>query len=853
MRTLTLLAPISMLALLGLNLEKLAAQPKTSATSTQQMYQSQVRPLLQKYCFECHGAEKPKKDLRLDNLSTDFVKGDAADLETWHDVLNNLHRGEMPPRGKPQPTAKEHGVLVDWLNRAFVEARQQRESTGGKIVMRRLTSYEYQNTLEDLLGIQLNLAKDLLPEVPSRDGFLNNGSFLTTSSQHVRDFWATARLALSKALVVGEKPRIHQVHVEDFKPFGPAKGGKAGKGKREDSLSSYLLPDTALMAPMKGFPTEGPFRIRVNLQAMGPKTSMLAWFKLSKNNQTSLIIAKPEVSPSKDSQNVDIYGNIEDFPILVQFAAQRNNNIERYLCLSNVGNIHFFRGGNGSIYPRSVSAEQVKQALASKSDASLLKINFVEFEAPFYAQWPPASHQQILFASPNAGDEAKYAPEVIAKFMERAYRRPLRPGEADQYTKLFAAIRPKYERFEEAIRETLALVLISPDFLYLVEPTDGKAPRTPITDHQWASRLSYFLWNSAPDAELLRLAGTGGLKDAATRRTQVERLLHDDRAWRFIASFTDQWLNLPMLEKVAVDPEFHPDFDEDLKADMRRETQLFFNDFVKKDLNCLKLVDADFTYLTNRLAAHYGLSDRAGVRQLGSAFERVSLPADSRRGNGLLSHGSILLLNSDGVESHPIKRAVWVRNAILDDPPPEPPADVPELKTDDRAKNPRTLKQRIEEHRASQSCAHCHSRIDPWGIALEQYDALGRFRTSYASLTTSNATKSTETAGKAKKRKFAPPPKRSSQVSQPVDAKVELPDGHLVAGADGLKEYLLTQGKDRFARALVRKTLAYALGRSLEATDVPLVEELTQAFATRGYRYRELVIAISESEAFRTK
>ncbi len=338
------------------------ARPHPSVAA---VYQAEVQPLLQKYCYRCHGDTKPKGDVRLDKLSVDFVKGPASDLETWHDVLQNLHRGEMPPRGQPRPTAREHGVLVDFFNRAFVEAREQRESTAGRTVMRRMTSYEFQNTLEDLLGLKLHFTRDLLPEVPSRDGFLNNGSFLTVSSQHVRDFWATARFAMSQAIVTGPAPKAYRVQSNHFVSFG-----RAGKGTRKletakSSSTDYshaLVPDTALMLPLADIPSSGKYRLRITLRATGPRTCLLAWFKVSRNNQTSLIFAKPEVRPSPDDQVVEITGSIEDISVLAQ-RGNRPDGPMPMLCLSNVGNIHFFLGGNGSKFPGGVDPERARKIL----------------------------------------------------------------------------------------------------------------------------------------------------------------------------------------------------------------------------------------------------------------------------------------------------------------------------------------------------------------------------------------------------------------------------------------------------------------------------------------------------------
>lgn len=860
----------------GYALNSIAQEPVKSGPvgSVQALYQAGVQPLLRKYCYPCHGDGKSKGGVRLDKLTIDFVKGPAADLETWHDVLENMLRGEMPPKNQPRPTAQEHGMVVDWLNRAFVEARQQRESTGGKIVLRRLTSYEFHNTLTDLLGMKLDYSKDLLAEVPSRDGFLNNSTVLATSSQHVRDFWAAARYAMSKAIVTGPPPKVHRYSATEFLNFGKKGGKKAGKAGGGD-YRNVLLPDTALGMAVDTLPREGPFRIRVNLQASGPKTALLAWFKISKNNQTSLIFAKPEISsktgtgplnlevlspfsngPAPGNQDIDIVGNIEDIPVLAD-RANNGNDIIPHLYVSNVGSIHFFRGGNGSIYPGGVDVERAKQLLTGdlkgREAIPIVRINSIQFEAPYRTSWPPAHHKAIFFDSPNATNEPVYTREVIAAFMERAYRRPVTKAEVDQYVALHEKIRPRFSSLEEAMRETLALVLVSPSFLHLAEPRSAAQAKATVTDFEWATRLSYFLWNSMPDSELIERAKQGDLKDAKTRAHEVERLLNDERAWRFIETFTDQWWRLSALDKVAINPEFHPNFDNDLKADMRRESQLFFAEFVKTNTSMLRMIDADFTYLNNRLADHYGIRHGPGTGvHIGSAFERVALKPEHQRGAGILTQGSMLVLNSDGVESHPIKRAVWIRNAIFDDPPPEPPADVPELNTEDRGKGSAlTLKQRIEQHRTNPTCYHCHSRVDPWGIPFEQYDALGRFRSNYTVLAAAPAPG--DDAVKPKKKKNKALAVTISGPAAPVDVKVELPDGHKVNGVNELKQYLLTVGKERYARAIVRKTLAYGLGRSLEVGDQPLVEKLTRDFVAADFRYRALIEAIVQSEPFVTK
>ncbi len=478
---------------------------------------------------------------------------------------------------------------------------------------------------------------------------------------------------------------------------------------------------------------------------------------------------------------------------------------------------------DGSPRPgRSKDKKNKKKMVYEDDNLPKLNIESVEFHGPVFDQWPPKLHRQILFESAlRETDEAAYVAEVLQRFMQRAYRRPAQPAEVAKMQAFYTAIRDDFPTFEEAIRETLAMVLIRPEFLYLFEPAGDE--KRPVADWELASRLSYFLWNTMPDSQLFELAAAGKLHQPDVLAGQVDRMLADPRSWNFVEQFTEQWLRLDVVDRVAVSKDYYPKFDEALKADMRGETQHFFAELLRTDASALELLASDFTMINERLARHYGLE---GV--LGQKFRRVALPADQHRG-GLLGQASVLLSNSTGEDAHAVRRAVWIRDRLLNDPPAPPPPDVPSLDEADPEFHKLSIREQLKIHRGNAACANCHRDIDPWGIALENFDAVGLWR---------------EDVRRKVEKDFE---------TLPVVAKDKMPDGQEIDGADALRDYLVTQRKDEFARALVERLLTYALGRRLELSDHHNVNKLTQDFIQNDYRMGWLVRAIAASEPFLTK
>jgi len=765
------------------------------------VFQRDVRPVLKRLCFRCHGASKREARLRLDTLNPDLVKG--PDAETWHDVLNRLNLGEMPPKKATQPTTAQRRLELR-------RARQIARSTGGRVVMRRLTRYEYNNTMRDLLGIDLDFAENLPPEPPSRDGFQNNGAALGISPLQVEYYLKAARLALSKVIVTGPRPEVikHQA----------TRSAKVRRVKGQ--VSNRLGPDSRFLVRLMEFPREGEVLVRVRAHAVVPPGAGYPRMRVTLGLRADVraaekTLAEVDVSDEKP-RTFTFRGRIEEFPL--------------------PGHNPKFPGLQVSVYnayegdmPATKKKKKKKKKRKKKNNVPpdptqpVIVIESVDFEGPVFKSWPPRQHARIFFDPSGQRDERRYARRILARFMTRAYRRPVEETEVAGTLALFDKVRTTATSFETAMRDVLAMVLVSPEFLYLVEPRDATEKKTALNGYELASRLSYFLWSTMPDQHLFELAASGKLSREAVLEGEVHRMIADSRSWQLVEHFTDQWLDLSGLDRVAVNPEYHPDFDDRLKQDMRGETQHFFAEILHKDLSCLNLLESDFTMLNRRLARHYGIA-----APLGGDLQRVALPGDSHRG-GLLTHGSFLLSNSNGGDSHPIKRAVWLLDRLLDDPPPPPPPDVPDLDPDQPDLAKLSLKQQLETHRQKEACNNCHRRIDPWGVAFENFDAIGRWRTE------------------------VPASRKNKRQKKPVDSVATLPDGKTVNGVGELKSYLVETRSEQFARALVKRLLTYSLGRSLEFADEKTVDALARQFIKDDYRLSKLITAIVTSEPFGTK
>ena len=798
-----------------------------SADAAAPDFKRDVHPVLEKHCFKCHGPEKQKSDLRLDTLTPDLLN-DRPAAETWHDVLNAMNLGEMPPEDEPRLSDKDRTALIGWLTIEVKRAAEAQRKTGSGAVLRRLNRLEYNNTMRDLLGIADDYARHLPPDSVSKDGFKNNGAALRISGMQLEYYLQAAREALARVVVTRPKPKvIHQVFTETVQDKGRG-------GIWTNSLARW----GTFVSRLEEYPEEGEFIVRVKARSVPSKTKghprlgVTVGFRADVS-APSRELARVDLS-SAESKTFEFRGRMEQFPLPSRTQSKYPGLL---IWARNV-----YTDGTNPGRPKLVNVPQPKQQKGEKKkrrkrqkewsypddpDFPRIVVESLEFEGPVFAQWPPRHHTDILFKSDlRARDESAYARQVMKRFMTRAFRRPLKDGEVKSYFAYYEKIRARTDSLEAALREALAMVLVSPDFLYLVEPASPDGKRK-LTDHELASRLSYFLQATQPDERLGRIAAAGKLRDPKTLKLETRRLLKSDKAWPFIEQFTDQWLDLDAIDRVAVNPEFYPDFDNALKPEMRRETQHFFAEILRHDLSALNLLDSDFAVLNEPMARHYGLSGPNG-----SSFQKVALKPKDPRG-GVLTQGAILLGNSTGADSHPVKRAVWLRDRLLDDPPAPPPPNVPALDEEDPDFAKLSVRRQLELHRKDPACADCHRGIDPWGVALEEFGADGLWRDEIL-----------------RKEKVG---RRLKDVNIPVKSEATLPGGHKVSGIEDLKRHLIEEKSGEFARALTSRLLAYALGRSLELGDAEAVDALTDEFASNDYNLRKLIESIVTSEPFVTK
>lgn len=805
-------------------------------------FRESVWPVLNRSCVNCHGPKKTEGRLRIDQLDPDLLTG--PDTERWREVVDALSNSEMPPPDEPDYAIADadRGRMVDWLNGELHAASLARRDSKEHSSFRRLTKYEYDYALQDLLGLPYALANKLPPETATEDGFKNSSELLQMSALQFETYRDIALKALGRATVSGERPQAvtyilstpeEMEKAEGKKADEPSDQGrqKARKPRNQQQLfnretgesvpftTGKLVPRTGAVAGQtppvspvvlvlprsselkldldRFLPDEGTMRVRIRVgrSTMNPDeyASLRLIFSAHTSNDAnfSQVISEhpiPVTAPGDDPQFIQFdiqLGDIQRNPF--RKLATTFPRRDEFLHVHNVSNAD---GG-----------EEPLQVL----------IDHLEISAPFYEQWPPRTHTDIFIESANRADEQAYGREVLNRFLTRAWRRPVTAPDINRFMALFAKYRPEFPTFEEAMVEVLATALATPEFLYLTPVESAGDTESParIGDLELASRLAVFLWCSLPDDELRELAERGMLRDPEVLAGQVQRMLAHPRSGRFSRNFVEQWLGLEGLNSVT-----HVK-DASLREAMLEEPIALFDEALRNNRSIMDFIHSEHAMVNERLAQHYGIP-----RVYGPHFRRVPITPQMHRG-GILTGAAILAMNSDGKDSHPLKRGVWMLKRILHDPPPPPPPNVPEVDLTNPEILKMTLKERITDHRNKAACISCHAKIDPWGIAFENYDAMGVFRTSIE--------------------------------DRPVDATSELSNHQVLAGMDGLKRYLLTDRQDQFARAMMHKLTAYALGRPLSLGDRAEVDSLTAQLRRRDDGLGDLVRLIIGSTLFNSR
>lgn len=773
------------------------------------------RPFLERHCYECHSGETPKGEMRIDRLEANFA--DALGRMQWRLVVERLGAGEMPPEEKPRPPQDDVKRLTGWIAERIETAEAAERALNGRVVFRRLNRAEYENTVRDLLGVNVKL-KDLLPLDSASSGFDNVGEALHVSSFLMDRYLEAAEAALDVAIANRPQPpkinnrysltETHQVKHAGESVFRKLDAGGvvmfASSAWQAVTLSPFYPPDRGryrFRISASAMQSDKPvtYRVDAGLMLMGTKPHLVGYFD-----------APPGEPGPANSALVEFIDELEP-----------RNTIR--------------------ILPYGLAAAQtVNKAGAEAYDGPGLAVDWVEVEGPLYDAWPPESHRRIfgdlrqapapIYNRPDrvevvSDDPRSDAERVLRQFARRAFRRPVDDDDIEPLLKLIEAKLTQGRSFEQAVRSGLTAVMVSPRFLYLDE-RPGK-----LDDFALASRLSYFLWSTMPDEELLALAEQGKLSAPEALHGQVERLLNNPKSAAFTENFVGQWLGLRDIDFTEPSHLLYPEFDEMLKVSMVRETELFFAEVLKHDLSLTNFIASDFSMLNGRLARHYGIP---GVD--GWEFRKTPLPSGSHRG-GVLTMASVLKVTANGTNTSPVMRGAWVLDRILGAPPSPPPPNVSALEPDIRGAT--TIREQLAKHRQLESCGSCHRRIDPPGFALENFDVIGGWRENYR---TTGHGESVVVDGRRM-------PYHKGRAVDPADV---LPDGRAFANIDEFKQLLLAD-RDRIARALATKLLAYATGGAPAAADQLQLDAIVGNVREQNYAFRTLIHEIVASDLFRTK
>ena len=764
---------------------------------------------LEQYCLSCHAGAEPAAELSLDSFTDNRSLIENRDL--WERVLDMLTTGQMPPPdGDRLPPIEASESFVTHIESIFEYADRTAKPDPGRVTVRRLNKVEYRNTVRDLLGVDFNPTENF-PADDVGHGFDNIGDVLTMSPLLMERYLEAAEAIATRVILLDPPP--------------PSKRYQSGNRlePRHDDIPDEryrLLDPTATEAWKSGPFTTGAtyFKIFPDVEIVYHAT---LYAETDSNTPVEVVLfiqgdkLETLTPPEKLARLVGIDPTVENkIKVLKAFEITARDEEKRQTIGVHITGIP--------------NIEKVGIAMLKPTEGepqAKLQIRTLWAEGPLDTR--PDSHFGILACTPGIS-QTEQTREVLTRLLRRGYRRPPTENEVEQLTQFVGAVQADGAVWEAGIQEAIKVILCSPKFLFRLELDDR--PQTPepypIDEFQLASRLSYFLWSSMPDDELLELAEKKQL--SVNLEDQIQRMLADPKASELGRNFGSQWLQIQRLITAAPDLEKFPTFTGSLRLAMLKETELFVESIFREDRSVLDLIDADYTFLNQTLANHYGITDTqgnwwghenpvpGGEKIKGRSFRRVNLQGTSR--GGILSHASVLTVTSNPTRTSPVKRGRWVLEQILGTPPPPPPPDVPELEEEGEAVHGNTLRERLEQHRADPACANCHAKMDPIGFALENFNAIGAFRWKDGELD--------------------------------IDTTAELPDGTVLNGVVDLKQ-VVKDRKQQFLRCLTEKMLTYALGRGLEYYDRSTVDRIVTQLEAGGYRSSVLITEIVKSDPFR--
>ncbi len=849
---------------------------------SRERFERDVQPFLENHCYRCHDERRARAGLRLDELGTDFLTGKTADF--WHEVANSIGSGEMPPEERQRPDAAEAFRVVEWIGEELRTAEKNAKMAGGRVLSRRLNREEYLNTVHDLLHLDQHFVETLREDLPGdgkAEGFDRLGAALLFDATQLTSYIGLGGKIAETAIVgSGEPPAVDSLRVElediwrandrpeeiiqyqkDTRiPYGPDHTVKREDGVLSVQAHSFDRTGYGIFSPglkqgLRKFqvPRDGFYRIRLRAGADVGTRGEPVRIRFTYFDRTPIqtvaehvvhgTLDQPEelevtmfLRQPPDGKGADLnitWNGVQNSVIMNPELAKSKN--ARNRANNNLSNLIAEKAD-----PKEIEAAKVEVAAAIEAARKLsqsgieariwnpkyqneqlprLFLDWVEVSGPLEKEWPPASHAS-LFPDGVKADPAGLR-EWMHRFLPRAFRRFVPSAEVEHFVNATTEASARFKLDEVGTaRYALQLVLSSPEFLMLFEPSEKGAPKRPINDFELASRLSYFLWSTMPDMELFRLAFADELSEPEELQRQVRRMIADPKARAFAENFAGQWLHVRDYESVTPARDYK-EYDAALRQAGAEEPIAFFEEILRNDLPVLNFLDSDFTMANDRLAKFYGIE---GVE--GSDFRRVLLDASVNRG-GVLTMAGLLTYLADGTRTLPVRRGAWILEEMFNSPPPPPPPNAGEIQPNTAGKR-LTVRERLELHRSEPTCASCHAKIDPLGLALENYDAIGAWR---------------ERQNGEEFRGGNTPP---------IDAAGTLPSGRSFTTPGEFKQALLAE-KERFAAAFTQKMLTYAIGRPVGYTDRETVEEITRLLEKDDYKMQSLIMGAVTSDPFLTK
>ena len=873
----------SLIAIVLTGAETRSAPPDDSPV-TESAFTETVKPFIEKHCVTCHGAKTAKAGYRIDLLGRDFSA--PSEAEQWKEVSDRINAGEMPPQGQPRPDVGQTATLVTWVNQQLREVELAARNAGGQIPMRRLNRDEYANTVRDLLKLDELIVRPLTEELPAdglAEGFDRLGMALFFDQTQIERSLAVASKLAARAIVT-EPPKVNKLNYgfelhrirprPEQVPVFPGFEHTIPRGANDQIVHPNHIEFiqggptyrreydgwgvVAHFAIAQVVTQDGFYRFRISAKVDNRSRAEPNRFKLRYAlNSPIQVEEEVKLDPSGVTEAVlflrgPVNGEVKGPQV---FNMLWNHTEKAVITEPNYKNLFsqwtrlrglLERAATNRAPKAEVDALKAERAVIEKKlnawtgvaniynpemdldKLPRLLLESIEIEGPIQKEWPPPSHKTLFFADDERTDDS-YVREMFARFLPRAYRRPVTDEEIDSIVAVVedAKVNGKLS-FHDAMRVGLQRVLCAPGFLFLGEKVAFRSAKerpfaerkATLNDHQLASRLSYFLWSTMPDDALFKLAAAGRLHDPAVLSTQVQRMLADSKSEQFVTNFAGQWLSVRDYGSIKPAAEYR-DYDPPLELASQQEPFEFFAEVLNNNLPITSFLDSDFLVINERLARHYGI---AGVK--GPEFRRVSIRPEHHRG-GVLGMAGLMTYLADGTRTLPMRRGTWVLRELMNDPPNNPPPNAGEIQPNTSGKH-LTVRQRLELHRRDDVCTSCHAKLDPFGLALENYDAIGAWRERFN--------------GEGFRGSNGPL----------LDISGTFPNGQAFTTLEEYKAGLMTQ-KDRFARALSIKMLTYALCRPVGYADHTLIDSLVSTLKNGEYRIQTLIHAIVASETFKTK